>query len=150
MTHLSDHERELFVKALEGALGPQEREAWERLLAARPDVREEYAAQHTLKEVAMKLKFTKPPEETWDRYWADVYARIERGLAWLLISIGGAVVLGYAVYSGLMELLNNAMLPLVVRIAGALLMFGLAILVVSVLREKWFTHKSDKYREVIR
>jgi len=148
--YLSEQERELFVKALEGTLMSHERAVWELLLAARPDVREEFTAQQTLKEVIMKLTFTKPPEETWDRYWANVYARIERGLAWLLISIGGAVVLSYAAYSGLMELLNDVTLPLVVRIAGAVLVFGLAILAVSVLREKWFTHKSDKYREVIR
>lgn len=98
----------------------------------------------------MSLDFRKPPEETWERYWAGVYARLERGLAWLLVSVGAAVVLAYAGYQVVAKLMSDATIPIFVRAGVAALLLGVAILFVSVLREKWFTHKSDKYREVIR
>jgi len=150
MSMLTEREQQLLTKAVDGELTPAEQQEWEELMRKNPALREEFAEHQSLKEVAMEFTFKKPPEETWDRYWAGVYARIERGLAWLLVSIGAAVVLAYAGYQAIAELISDETIPWPVKIATAALLLGLAVLVVSVLREKWFTHKSDKYREVIR
>lgn len=150
MKTLTEREAHLLTKAVEGALSAEEQREWDQLLRANPALEQEYLTHTSLKEVTMSLHLRKPPEETWERYWAGVYARLERGLAWAFISIGAAMVLAYAGYQAVAALLSDATLPLIVRVAVAVLLFGAAVLFVSVLREKWFTHKSDKYREVIR
>ena len=98
--------------------------------------------------MAMNLK--KPPEETWDRYWGGVYARLERGIAWILISLGAAVLIAFAAYHAVLAFLEDTSSPLLLKIALAALVLGGAVLLVSVIREKLVLRKSDKYREVVR
>ncbi len=150
MSVLSERQQQLLTKAVDGELSDEEKVEWNELLRTDSALREEFAAQQSLKEVTMGFTLKKPPEETWDRYWAGVYARIERGLAWLLVSIGAAVVLAYAAYHALATLIADATMPGWVKLGIATLLLGVAVLVVSVFREKWFARKSDKYREVIR
>jgi hypothetical protein len=148
--NLSERDLLLINNAIDGTLSPGEAQEFERLLADRPDVRHEYESLKSVKEVTMELKFKQPPGETWDRYWAGVYSRLERGIAWLLISIGAAVVLAIAGYGAVMKLLEDTATPLAVKLGVGALLLGGAILLVSVLREKLFMRKTDKYQEVIR
>ena len=148
--NLSERELLLITKAIDEMLSPDETRELERLLAERPDVRREYESLKSVKEATMELKFKQPPEETWDRYWAGVYSRLERGLAWILISIGATVVLAIAGYGAVMKFLEDTATPLGVKLGVGALLLGGAILLVSVLREKLVMRKSDKYKEVIR
>lgn len=151
MNHtLSEHESMLLGKALEGVLEESEKLEFEQLLEKRPELREEYQSIKAVQEVTMALNFKKPPEETWDRYWGGVYARMERGIAWALISIGAAIVIAFTGYHVVLAFLQDNSSPLLLKLAIAALVFGGAILLVSVVREKLTLRKSDKYREVIR
>ena len=151
MNHeLNERESMLLGKALEGQLEKSEEQEVRELLQRRPELASEFHSLKAIQEVTMGMQFTKPPEETWDRYWAGVYARMERGLAWALISIGAAVVIAFAGYHAVLAFLANTTTPLVVKIALAALVLGGAILLVSVVREKFVLRKTDKYREVIR
>jgi len=150
MIQLTEHESALLGKALEGALKEEESQEFEALLARRPELRLEYNSLKKIREVTMDMKFRKPPDETWDRYWGGVYARLERGIAWALMSIGAAVVLAFSGYHAVLAFLEDTSAPAVVKIAVAALVLGGAILLVSVMREKFILRKTDKYREVIR
>ena len=151
MNHeLTAHESMLLGKALEGALDEAEKREFEVLLERRPELREEFHSIKAVQEVTMAMNFKKPPEETWDRYWGGVYARLERGIAWTLISIGAAVVIAFAGYHAVLAFLEDTASPLLLKIAVAALVLGGAILLVSVVREKLTLRKTDKYREVIR
>jgi hypothetical protein len=86
----------------------------------------------------------------WARYWVGVYARLERGIAWVLISVGGAILLAVAGYQALLALLEDTAMPLLGKLGLVVLVLGAAILLVSVVREKWFLRKTDKYKEVVR
>lgn len=98
----------------------------------------------------MQLKFMQPPEEVWDRYWLNVYNRIERGLGWVLTSIGAIIVLFYGAFKAVESIIADPELEWFVK-AGILAMLGgLAIVLVSVLREKLMTRKSDTYKEIQR
>jgi len=119
-------------------------------MSERPEIRREMNSLRSVKEVTMELEFKKPPEEMWARYWAGVYARLERGIAWLLISIGGAILLAAASYRVVEALLEDTAMPLVMKLGIVALVLGGAVLLVSVVREKWFLRKSDRYREVER
>jgi hypothetical protein len=147
---LSERELGLLNKAIDCMLSPGEAEEFRRLLTGRSDVRSEYESLKSVKEATMEMKFKQPPEETWDRYWAGVYSRLERGIAWLLISIGAAVVLAIVGYGAVMKFLGDTSTPLAVKLGVGVLLLGGAVLLVSVLREKLMIRKKDKYKEVIR
>lgn len=150
MNELTERMHELIGKAIDGNLTGEEATDFEALLSNNPALRKEFESQQSLREMTMEMKLRKAPEETWDRYWAGVYSRLERGLAWLLISLGAAALAGAAAYSWIVEFFVDTESPLYLKLAIASLAVGAAILFVSVIREKLFTRKADKYREVIR
>lgn len=150
MKELTDHEHLLLAKAVDGDLTQKENSELQKLLAEHPELQSELASMKSLKETTMSMKFKQPPEETWDRYWAGVYARMERGFAWLLVSIGGAILLAFGAYNAAISFMHDESIPFLIKLAIGVVALGTAILFISVLREKWFVHKSDKYREVIR
>ncbi|MBX2992333.1 MAG: hypothetical protein KF749_14375 [Bacteroidetes bacterium] len=155
MKELTEYEHTLLAKAVDGDLTRKENNELQKLLAAHPALQKELTTMKRLKEMTMEMEFKKPPEETWDRYWAGVYARMERGFAWLLITVGATLLAGFAIHQWMVKVLINGLLrdtdvPLYVTIGVAAASLGLAVLLVSVLREQLISRKSDKYRKVIR
>ena len=96
------------------------------------------------------MMYNKPPEEVWDRYWTTVYNRVERGIGWILISIGAVVVTTYGAWKWIEAIWGESELPLFVRLAILTLAAGLLVLAISVVREKLFTYKRDPYKEIER
>ncbi len=141
---------ELLTKALDQELSEQEQQLFQTLLAKHPEWRQEWLKQKKLKEVMQTMKFKNPPSEIWDTYWVKVYNRIERGLAWILFSIGAIIVLIYSFYHLVDRILTDPELNPLLKTAILMLIAGLAILTVSVIREKLFVRKKDPYKEVQR
>lgn len=141
---------QLMMGALDNELSGVERDEFERLLAESPERRKEWAAYKELKELTMKMRYSEPPQEVWDGYWLNVYRRIERSIGWVLISIGAMVLLFYGGFKVVEAILGDANTPWFMKAGILTLMAGGVVLFVSVLREKLFTRKTDKYREIQR
>ncbi|MDQ7054254.1 MAG: hypothetical protein Q9P14_15715 [candidate division KSB1 bacterium] len=139
--------RLLMMKALDGELSPQEETEFQQFLQEKA-FRREWLEFKQLKEVTQGMKFKYPPQEVWDSYWMNVYNRLERGLAWILLSIGAIIFLSYGLYQLFHVVVNGSELPLLLRVAIVALVIGTAILLVSVIREKLFVRKRDPYKEV--
>ncbi len=90
------------------------------------------------------------PEEIWEDYWASVYARVERGIGWVFVSIGAIILLAYGAWRGVEELLADAAMPWFIKTAVLALSFGAVILLVSVVREKLFLGPKQRYKDVER
>jgi len=144
-----DRFHQLMTGALDNELSAAEQEELERLLAASPERQREWSEYKKLKELTMQIKFEEPPDEVWDRYWVGVYNRLERRVAWILVSLGAMVVLFYGGYQAVESILADHRQPWIVKAALLTLMAGGVILFVSVLREKLFTRKTDKYSKEI-
>jgi len=110
----------------------------------------EYASLKKLKEVTGAMKLKKLPEYYWDDYWTHVYNRIERGISWLLISLGAIIVLAFASWEALTALIADQEMNPFLKVGIFALMIGAVILVVSILREKILVKRIDKYRKVER
>lgn len=96
------------------------------------------------------MKSIEPPEESRRRYWSVVYNRLERGTGWILTSIGAIILLFYGAWRWLQSLIKDPYLVLVVKIGILTLAGGLIILLISVIRERIFTYKKERYKEVVR
>ena len=140
----------LMMAAVDGELAADERHEFEHMLERHQEWRAEYEHYKKLKEVTSTMKFQNPPQEVWDSYWLRVYNRIERGLAWILFSIGAIIILTYAIYHSVQAILADTTTPVVLKLGILGLAAGMVILLVSIVREKLFLRKTDKYKEVQR
>ena len=140
----------LLMKAVDGELTAAEEAEFEQYMERDEARRREWATYSKLKEVIMSLDFKNPPREVWERYWKDIYNRIERGVGWILLSLGCVILFTYGSFKGVESLINDPQLGLVLKGGILVVLTGLFILFISAAREKYFTWKRDKYREVKR
>jgi ferric-dicitrate binding protein FerR (iron transport regulator) len=152
-SHSLDRERAqaLMMAALDGEISAADRTQLDALLAQHPDLAAEWQRFTRLKEVTSGMSLRHPPEEIWDRYWDSAYRRVERGIAWMLVSAGAAVLAGYWIWHAVEAFLADTTAPLGLKLAIAAVTLGLFILALSVVREKIFVARRDPYqKEVIR
>ena len=142
--------RELLMLALDDELEATDRAELERLLSDDPELREEWNRLSRLKEVTANMKLRNPPEEMWSGYWNSVYSRFERGLAWILVSVGAIVFGSWGAWEVARDLMADNDLPTVVKWSILALIVGLVMLLVSVLRHRIFVSQSDPYKEIER
>jgi len=133
---------------VDGELNPEEKKNTSDHITSCPDCRREYARLKKLKEVTDDMKYFDLPDKLWAGYWREVYNRVERGIGWIFLSIGAIILLAFAAW----QILNNFFLdpaePLYLKLGVGSLLLGLIILLISVIRERLFSRKHDRYDEV--
>lgn len=140
----------LIEKYFNKTLTNSEKQEFDTLLNTNPEFKREFEDQKTVKEVLKKMTLKNPSKEVWDGYWLGVYNKIERGIAWIAISIGAIIFFSYASIEFVNAFINDTQTPPLVKVGIGILIFGMLVLVFSLIREKFFTSKHDKYKEVQR
>ena len=145
-------EREIYLMelALDGELTVEEKREFDELISSNYKLKNEFEEQKKVKEVLMNMSIKNPGKEFWDGYWLNIYNRIERGLAWILISISAIIIAGYGIYETITNLLAESNITTFMKISIVVLVIGVTILIFSLLREKIATSKKDKYKGVQR
>ncbi len=103
-----------------------------------------------LKEVTRNMRVVMPDDKYWDEYWSNIYNRLERRVGWILLSLGSIILSAYGLYWVIAEIFFRKNVPLVIQLGVAALVVGFCALLVSVLRERFFLSKSDKYERIKR
>ncbi len=142
--------KELIVKLLDNEITDSEKIELNRLLEKFKHYKSEIEEMKKLKEVSRNMKLKTPSSEVFDTYWTKVYNRIERGIAWIIFSIGAVILITYGLFKAVEELISDGKLETIVKIGIIGVLAGLVILIVSVIREKIIMGKTDKYKEVKR
>jgi hypothetical protein len=143
--------KDLISGYLDGELSPDQRQRLENHLQTCPVCAEELRQFTAMKEELAMFKFKEPSDAELQRYWSGVYNRLERGIGWILFSVGAIVALSYGGFKLVEEMIADPDIALVLKIGVVALIFGTVILFVSLLRERLSLRKSDKYsREVER
>ena len=142
--------RRLMMAALDGEIEGSEREEMERHLVADPALQAEWERMKQVKEVTSEMEYQAPSNDVWSHYWSSVYSRLERGIGWVLFSIGAIVLLSYGGWKVVEAVVNTTDAPWVIRGAILALLAGFVILTVSVVREKLFMRKRNPYKDVVR
>ncbi|GAB4287917.1 MAG: hypothetical protein Kow0098_05100 [Ignavibacteriaceae bacterium] len=140
----------LTEKFFDNDLSESEKQEFESLLKNNKTFLVEFEEQKRIKEVMSKMRMRNPGRELWDGYWESIYNRVERGIAWLAIAIGGLILLGFAAFRAAEAFMNETELPVLVKAGILILLFGFLVLIVSLIRERYFVHKKDKYKEIQR
>jgi anti-sigma factor RsiW len=134
---------------VDGELDQEHRELVDQWLAEDAHVQEEVDRLVSLRSFTDHLVLRDAPAESWDGFQDRIYNRGERGVGWILLLVGIAVVGGYALLR-LTTILLAAALPVVVRLGVLLAAAGLLVLLISVLRERLFARKRDRYDDIVR
>ena len=140
----------LMEKYFSNEISSEEKKEFEELINSNSNLKAEFEEQKGIKEVLNKMKLKNPSREVWDSYWMGVYNRIERGIAWVVISVGALIFFGYASYEIVNAFIKDTQAPGLAKIGISMLVFGGLILLFSLIREKLFTSKRDKYKEIQR
>ena len=135
---------------LDDELEPVERTAFEEELARDPQLREEMEEMQSMRSLVSGMRLRELPDGAWDHYRERTYNRLERRLGWVLLSVGAAVLAGYGLYELVVYLVSDGELAWWIRTAIGAACVGLAILLISVIRERIFVWKRDPYKEVKR
>jgi ferric-dicitrate binding protein FerR (iron transport regulator) len=142
--------RQLMMAGLDGELSADERAELTRLLEDDERLAGEWERFKRVQEVTESMRYREPPQEVWQDYWSAVYSRLERRLGWLLLTGGLTVLLGWAAWRWIDVMLHESTLPGYIRVAIFAVVFGMIVLLVSVVREKLFVRRRDPYREIQR
>lgn len=126
---------------LDGELDAADRARVERYAEAHPAYRREIEEMRDTMAVADQMEPEPVPDEVWDAFLDGVYSRVERRVGWMLTGIGAAVVLAMALYF----LVVLPWAPAMVKLGVEVSLLGLAVLFVSVLRQRLFMLKTDRY-----
>ncbi len=139
--------QQLMMATLDDELSDGDRREFEELLQRGEGARAEWERMRRVQEVTQTMSYRAPADRIWQEYWGSVYSRIERGLSWILISIGAIVLLSYGGWQIVNELIAAEM-PAAVKGGVFALLVGFVILLVSVMREKVFMQRRNPYKDV--
>jgi hypothetical protein len=142
--------QELMMGYIDSELGEEEKTAFLNHVKDCPQCSSELAHFQKLKEVTNGMTLSTPEEQVWADYWSGMYNRLERGIGWVLLSLCGIFLLIYGGYKAVEECIEDPTVGLLVKVAILGFIAGIAVLFVSVLRERIFFWKTDRYRNVRR
>lgn len=133
---------------LEGELTGDRKAAVEAHLATCPDCRKEYEEMNKFERVMSRVALKSPPEEAWRGFGQSVYNRLERRIGWILLSLGAAILLFFGAVKAVESLLKDPAISPLVKAGILLALAGLAVLIVSLARERYYVNKRERYKEI--
>jgi predicted anti-sigma-YlaC factor YlaD len=145
-----DHQKikKLISSYHDGELDNKDRQVVEEHLKQCLDCRLEFEEMGKFEEVMGKMQFKKPQKEMWEVYWSTIYNRLERKIGWILLSIGGMILLFFGGYKAVEGIIQDPSTPILLKVGILTVLGGVVILLVSLLREQLFVHKRERYKEV--
>ena len=142
--------KDLMMGYLDNELTEEQRQQFEAYLTEHPECAAEFEQFKKLKEMTDQVTLVEPEDKIWQQYWNNTYNRIERGLGWILFSVAAICLLIYGGFKIIEGIIKDPMTGWLLKIGLLALLAGLAILFVSVLRERLFFWKKDRYKDVRR
>lgn len=140
--------RELISSYHNGELNEEQKKTVEEHLAHCSECKREFEEMGKLEEVMSRMELRKPPKEVWQLYWASVYNRLERRIGWILLSIGAMILLFFGGYKMVEGIVQDPTTPLFLKVGILVFMAGIIVLLFSVIRERLFVRKRERYKEV--
>ena len=142
--------KNLMMGYLDDELDAEQQKTLQQHLESCPECRAELEEFAQLKQITDDAALLEPEEILWKQYWSGVYNRIERGTGWVLLSAASILLLIYGGFKLIESLVKDPTVDIILKAGVVVLVAGLAILFVSVLRERIYFRKKDRYKDVRR
>ena len=135
---------------LDNELDDQQKRGFEAHLASCPKCTQELEEFKKLKQITDSVELAEPEDRIWQQYWAGVYNRVERGIGWVVFSVAGILLLICGGFTVIENVITDPGVGLLLKVGLLALLAGLAILFVSVVRERIYFWSKDRYKDVRR
>ena len=142
--------KDLMMAYLDNELNEQQKRIFEEHIASCRDCAREMGEFKRLKQMTDDVEFVEPEDRLWQQYWGGVYNRFERGIGWVVFSLAGILLVIYGGFTAIENVIHDPSVSLLLKVGLLALLAGLAILFVSVLRERIYFWSKDRYRDVRR
>ncbi len=142
--------KEMMMGYLDNELPEEQKRTFEEHLATCRQCADELKEFRKLKQITEAVTLAEPEERIWQQYWASIYNRIERTLGWILLSVAGIGLAGYGGFKAIEDIIRDPAVGVILKVALLALIAGVAILFVSVLRERLYFWGKDRYRHIRR
>ena len=142
--------KDLMMAYLDNELDDEQTQAFEQHLAECPECTKEMKEFEKLKQLTDNVTLVEPEDRIWQQYWSNVYNRIERSLGWILFSVAAILLTIYGGFRLIEEIIKDQTVGTLLKAGLLVLIAGLAILFVSVLRERIYFWNKDRYKDVRR
>ena len=140
----------LMMRRIDGEISPVDEKRLQKHLESCPLCRKALDEYSRLAAATGEVEMRKVSQEEWDIYWYRVYNRLERGLAWILVSLGAVAAFAWMALRLVMHFVSDPTTALWAKGGILVLAAGLALLFISVLREKLSLRRTDRYRHIKR
>jgi uncharacterized membrane protein len=144
-----NREEELKNKYFDKGLSEEEKKELKSLISKNKEIEKELKEMDKLKEVIDMLEPVDPDKE-WEKYWSSLYNKLERKIGWIVFSLGAILTITFIFIQFIKGLIRDPQIALYAKIGLLTLIFGLAILFISVLRERITLCKTDKYSKEVK
>jgi len=148
MTH--ERFKHLLLRVVDGVASDTEREEFTNHIRSCEECRREYGEFKNLEEFMSAVKLKDLSEDARSAYWHSLYNRLERGIGWILLSLGAILLLGFGGFMLIREFITDSTVSVVLKIGVCVLLAGFIVLLVSVLKERLFVRKYDKYSKEVK
>jgi len=142
--------KDLMMGYLDEELSAEQIRRFEEHLATCKQCSSQLQEFRQLKAITDQMTLIEPEDRLWQQYWDGIYNRVERGIGWIIFSVAAILLTIYGGFKAIEDLITDPTVGLLLKIAMLALLVGLAILFVSVLRERIFFWTKDRYKDVRR
>jgi predicted anti-sigma-YlaC factor YlaD len=142
--------KDLMMGYLDDELSDEQRRRFEEHLAGCPECAGELKEFKRLKAITDEVTLIEPEDRLWQDYWGGIYNRIERSAGWIVFSVAAILLTIYGGFRAIEEMIRDPKVELIFKVGLLALIVGLAILFVSVLRERIYFWRKDRYKDVRR
>lgn len=142
--------KDLMMGYLDDELDDAQKQTLQEHLKECKDCAAELEQFRKLKQVTDSVKLAEPEDMVWEQYWSGVYNRFERGVGWILMSVAGIALLIYGGFKAVEEMVKDPTISVILKVVILAFIAGLAVLFVSILRERLYFWKKDRYKDVRR
>lgn len=145
-----DDYKDLMMGYLDDELSNEQKHTFSEHLASCQSCQNELQEFKKLKAITDDVALAEPEDKIWEQYWGNIYNRLERGIGWILFGVAAIVLLIYGGFKMIEEIIDDPSIGMGLKIGLLVLIAGLAVLFVSVVRERLYFWKKDRYKDVRR
>ena len=142
--------KDIMMGYLDNELSNEQRRQFEEHLTGCSDCKAELKEFRKLKAITDEVTLVEPEDKIWQDYWSSVYNRIERRVGWIVFSVAAILLAIYGGFKLIEEIITDSSVGILLKAGLLVLIAGLAILLVSVSRERLYFWQKDRYRNVRR
>ena len=142
--------KDLMMAYLDGELDDKKNKMLQEHLAQCTLCFKELEEFKSLKLMTDNITLSEPEDQVWQKYWDNVYNRLERGMGWMLMSLASICLGVFGGFKAIEYIVTDPSVSLFLKVALLVLILGLSILLISIMRERLYFWKNDRYRHIRR